>query len=81
MTSKSTKTFTHVGVSLYDGKVKARYTNDTASRVRVMEKGGHKNVEFIELPRAMTKEEIETEGFHSKALELYHTKFEKTAVA
>lgn len=56
------KTFTHVGVSTLKGKVKARFTND-ASRVKVLMKNGHTDVTFIELPKAMTKEQIRTGGY------------------
>lgn len=71
MASKSTKTFKYVGVSLLNGKVKARFTNDTATRIKVMQRGGHSNIEFTELPREMTKAEIEGEGFLQKALDTY----------
>lgn len=71
MASKSEKTFKYVGVSLLDGKVKVRFTNDTATRIKVMQRGGHTNIEFTELPRAMTKAEIEGEGFLQKALDSY----------
>lgn len=56
------KTFTHVGVSTLKGKVKARFTND-ASRVKVLMKNGHTDVTFIELPKAMTKEQIRAGGY------------------
>jgi hypothetical protein len=72
MASNSTKTFTYVGVSLFNGKVKARYTNDIVSRIKVMQRGGHVDIQFTELPRAMTKEEIEKEGFQEKALAAYN---------
>jgi hypothetical protein len=71
MASKSEKTFKYVGVSLLNGNVKARFTNDTATRIKVMQRGGHTNIEFTELPRAMTKAEIEGEGFLQKALDSY----------
>lgn len=73
--SKSTKTFTYVGVSQYKGKVKVRYTNNLAARIKIMNKGHkghvHTNIEFTELLRPMTKEEIVKEGFHQAALDSY----------
>lgn len=71
MASTSTKTFKFVGVSLLNGNVKARYTNDIATRIKVMQRGGHTNIEFTELPREMTKAEIEGEGLLQKALDSY----------
>lgn len=46
-----------VGTSkLPTGQTKVRYANDM-TRVKVLIKGGHENIDLIELPRAMTKEE------------------------
>jgi Arc/MetJ-type ribon-helix-helix transcriptional regulator len=50
------KTFTHAGVSTLDGVVKARFAND-AMRVKVLQKGGHTNIDMTELMSAMTKAE------------------------
>ena len=63
----SNKTFTFVGSSILNGKFKVRYTNDN-TRVKVLVKNGHKDVNFVELPRAMTKAEIEAEGFLAKVV-------------
>jgi len=49
------KTFTHTGVSTLNGETKIRYAND-AMRVKVLAKGGHTDIDLIELPEAMTKE-------------------------
>lgn len=49
-------TFTHAGTSRLNGSVKVRFAND-ALRVKVLEKNGHTEVDLIELPNAMTKEE------------------------
>ncbi len=51
----TTKTFKVVGVSTLNGKTKVRFANDT-SRVKILVKNGHTNVELFELPEAMTKE-------------------------
>jgi hypothetical protein len=55
-----TKTYTFAGVSRRNGIMKARFAND-ATRVKVLAKTGSKDIDIIELPRAMTKlEAIET---------------------
>lgn len=63
----SNKTFTFVGSSALKGKTKVRYTNDQ-TRVKILIKNGHTNVDFVELPRAMTKAEIVAEGYLAKVL-------------
>jgi hypothetical protein len=50
------KTFTHVGYSKLNGVYKARFAND-ALRVKVLEKGGHEDVQIEPLATPMTKEE------------------------
>lgn len=57
----SNKTFTFVGSSVLNGKFKIRYTNDN-TRVKILLKGGHTDINFVELPSAMTKSEIEAGG-------------------
>jgi hypothetical protein len=50
--------FTVAGTStLPDGGTKVRFANDM-TRVKVLVKGGHENIDLIELPKAMTKEDI-----------------------
>ena len=50
--------FTVAGTSkLPNGSTKVRFANDM-TRVKVLVKGGHKDIDLIELPRPMTKEEI-----------------------
>jgi len=63
----SNKTFTFVGSSVLKGKTKVRYTNDQ-TRIKILMKNGHTNVDFVELPRAMTKAEMAAEGFLAKVL-------------
>jgi diaminopimelate decarboxylase len=46
----TTKTFTHAGVSKLNGVVKARFAND-AMRVKVLQKGGHTDIDMTELMR------------------------------
>lgn len=49
-------TFTHAGTSRLNGTVKVRFAND-AFRAKVLEKNGHTEVDLIELPSEMTKED------------------------
>ena len=55
--SNDNKLFTVVGTSTFKGQSKVRFTNDIAVRIKTLVKGGHTNVELIELPRPMTKAE------------------------
>lgn len=50
----TTKTFTHAGVSKLNGVVKARFAND-AMRVKVLQKGGHTDIDMVELMFPSTK--------------------------
>jgi flagellar biosynthesis GTPase FlhF len=49
-------TFSHAGVSRLNGTFKVRYAN-SADRVKVLIKGGHTDIDLIELKFPMTKEE------------------------
>lgn len=51
------KRFGVVGVSTFEGKTKLRWANDVM-RVKILHKNGHTDIEFINLPREMTKAEI-----------------------
>jgi hypothetical protein len=42
---------------LPNGETKVRFANDM-TRVKVLVKGGHTDIDLLELPRAMTKEEV-----------------------
>ena len=53
---KADATFTFAGVSTLAGEVKVRFANDQM-RVKVLAKNGHTDINLIELPSAMTKEE------------------------
>lgn len=53
----SNKTFKFVGVSTLKGQRKVRYATDN-SRIKVLIRNGHEDVEFFELPTAMTKADI-----------------------
>lgn len=49
-------TFTYAGTSMCKGQFKVRFAND-AMRVKVLAKTGHTEIDLIELPDAMTKEQ------------------------
>lgn len=52
------KTFTIVGISTQGKITKFRVANgDLAARVKVLERGGHTDINLIELDRPMTKSE------------------------
>lgn len=53
----SNKTFKYVGVSTLKGQRKVRYATDI-TRIKVLIRNGHSDVDFVELPKAMTKAEI-----------------------
>jgi len=54
MNQATTEVFTHAGVSFFNGEYKARFTNDL-SRVKLLTKNGHTDINFVELPQPMTK--------------------------
>ena len=51
------KTFSHAGVSKLDGEFKVRFAND-ALRTKVLIKNGHTDIDIMQLPNPMTKEDI-----------------------
>lgn len=63
----SDKSFKIAGVSKLKGSYKVRFANDM-TRVKVLAKTGHSEIELIELPKAMTKPELVT---FLKGSELY----------
>ena len=50
------KTFKFVGSSVFNGKTKLRFANDIM-RIKVLDKNGHADVNFKELPSSMNKSE------------------------
>ena len=50
-------TFTVAGTSTLNGVTKVRYANDIM-RIKNLDKGGHTNIDLIELGREMPKDEI-----------------------
>lgn len=53
----SDKTFLIAGVSKLKGSYKVRFANDM-TRVKVLAKTGHSEIELIDLPKAMDKPEL-----------------------
>lgn len=47
--------FTVTGISTFQGKTKVRFANDLVSRVKILNKEGHQDIELIELPNALSK--------------------------
>ena len=65
--------FTVTGVSTLKGEVKVRFANDM-TRVKVLAKNGHTDVELMELPQPMDKPAVVT---FLKTTELYaNSKFQ-----
>jgi hypothetical protein len=50
------KTYTHAGVSTFEGVIKPRFTCNP-NRVKTMIKEGHTDIDFLELLRPMTTQE------------------------
>jgi hypothetical protein len=51
------KTFAVAGVSTLEGKTKIRFMNDS-TRVKILIKNGHTDIDLVDLPREMNKAEI-----------------------
>ena len=49
------ETFKIAGMTTNNGNAKVRFTDDMVRRIKQFTKGGHTNVNFIELPSEMTK--------------------------
>lgn len=54
----TTKTFSVAGTSTLNGVTKVRFANDFVSRLKILYKNGHENVELIEMGGEFTKAEI-----------------------
>ena len=48
--------FTVAGLSRQNGTLKLRFANDFVTRVKVLARNGHKDIDLVELPQAMTKD-------------------------
>jgi hypothetical protein len=62
--------FKVTGVSTQDGLTKVRFANDFVSRVKMLIKAGHTDIELMELPEAMSKADAVT---YLKTTELMNT--------
>lgn len=58
--SNNFRTFQVVGTTQFKGSQKIWFANETATKVKNMEKQGHTDINFINLPKAMTKEQVLT---------------------
>ena len=47
--------FKVTGISTLNGKTKVRFANDLVSRVKILVKDGHTDINLIELPEAVSK--------------------------
>ena len=54
----TSKTYSVAGTSTLNGITKIRFANDFVSRLKILYKNGHENVELIELGGEHTKAEI-----------------------
>jgi hypothetical protein len=61
-------TFKVAGVSKCKGSFKVRFANDM-TRVKILVKTGHSDIELLDLPNAMSKSEVVT---YLKTTELYN---------
>lgn len=48
--------FTVAGLSRQNGSLKLRFANDFVTRIKVLQRNGHKDIDLVELPQAMTKD-------------------------
>lgn len=56
--SNNFRTFQVVGTTQFKGSQKIWFANETATKVKNMEKQGHTDINFINLPEPMTKEQV-----------------------
>jgi hypothetical protein len=52
------KTFSVAGVSTFNGTTKVRFANDFVSRIKILAKNLHTDVELIELGTELSKEDV-----------------------
>jgi hypothetical protein len=55
--SNNQRTFQVVGTTMFKGVQKIWFANETATKVKNMEKQGHTEINYFSLPKAMTKAE------------------------
>lgn len=49
------QTFSVVGTSTFHNQTKVRWANDLVTRIKMLYKAGHTNIDLYELPQPMTK--------------------------
>ena len=54
----TSKTYSVAGTSTLNGVTKIRFANDFVSRLKILYKNGHENVELIELGGEFTKAQV-----------------------
>lgn len=54
----TSKTYSVAGTSTLNGVTKIRFANDFVSRLKILFKNGHENVELIELGSELTKAQV-----------------------
>lgn len=47
--------FKVTGISTFNGKTKVRFANDLVSRVKILVKSGHEDINLVELPNELSK--------------------------
>lgn len=47
--------FKVTGISTFNGKTKVRYANDLVSRVKILVKDSHEDINLVELPTELSK--------------------------
>ena len=70
--------FKVAGVSTFNGLTKVRFANDFVSRVKMLIKGGHTDINLLELPTAMTKPDAVT---YLKTTDLVNTPLYANTIA
>lgn len=69
--------FNVTGISTLNGQTKVRFANDLVSRVKILNKDGHQDIELFELPNSLTKGDCVK---HLKTTELYANPKFKSAI-
>jgi hypothetical protein len=52
---KGDSMFKVTGISTFQGKTKVRFANDLVSRVKILFKSGHEDINLVELPNELSK--------------------------
>jgi hypothetical protein len=60
--------FKVIGISTLNGVTKVRFANDMVSRVKILNKGGHKDINLVELTTPLSKADAVK---HLKTTDLY----------